>query len=175
MKKVFTMTLALVLMIVLAGCSSGGSSQSSSQQSAQQSSGVTQADRDAAAAYIGSDEFGNLSDYVTTAMDGVVELADNGNATELQERFQKISGMIEAMEGTTVPDTCKDVDYTLMQLARAEAVALADFSDAALAKSTGDLEAATKALDEANEYVEKAKQFTEEYNQATNELMARFK
>ena len=173
MKRISLLALAIVVAMVVFGCSGGASSQQTSQQSSQSAS-VTQADRDAAAAYIGSKEYGDLSAYVGTVMDGVVELADSGNAAELQDRFQKLSAMIEAMDGLSVPDTCKDVDYALRQLARAEAVAIGDYSDAALAKSNGDSDAATKALAEAGEYVDLAKQFTEEFGAATNELMARF-
>lgn len=174
MKRISLIALVIAVAMVMFGCSGGASSQQASQQSSQQSSGVTQADRDAAAAYIGSKEYGDLSAYVLTVMDGVVELADGGNAAELQDRFQKLSAMIEAMDGLSVPDTCSDVDYSLKQLARAEAVALADFADAALSKSSGNLEAAAKSLEEANEYVDKAKQFTQEFNDATNALAARF-
>lgn len=173
MKRISLSVLAIAVALVMIGCSGGASSQQASQQSSK-SANVTQADRDEAAAYIGSKEYGDLSAYVLTVMDGAVELADGGNAAELQDRFQKISAMIEAMDGLTVPDTCSDVDYSLKQLARAEAVALADFADAALSKSAGNLDAAAKSLEEANEYIEKAKQFTQEFNDATNALAARF-
>ncbi len=176
MEKIITIAASLVLVLSLAGCGSNGSTQASSASSnaSSQNATVTEADRQAAAAYIGSAEYGALSEYVGTAIDGIVELADKGEVAEIQGRFEKLSGMITAMDSVSVPDTCKDVDNALKQLARAEAVALADFSEVAIARAAGDSNAAAKSLDEANEYLEQAKRFQTEFANATNELMGRF-
>lgn len=176
MKKAFTIAASLALVLSLAGCGSNSSTQPSSTSSSveNRSAAITEADRQAAAAYIGSSEYGALSEYVGTAMDGIVELADQGEVAEIQGRFEKLSSMITAMDNVSVPDTCKDVDNALKQLARAEAVALADFSEVAVARAAGDNEMASKSLDEANEYLEQAKRFQAEFADATNELMGRF-
>lgn len=176
MKKAITIAASLALALSLTGCGSNSSTQTSSASSnaSSQSATIMEADRQAAAAYIGSAEYGALSEYVGTAIDSIVELADQGEVAEIQGRFEKLSSMITAMDNVSAPDTCKDVDNALKQLARAEAVALADFSEVAIARAAGDSDAATKSLDEANEYLEQAKRFQKEYADATNELMGRF-
>lgn len=177
MGKVCMSAMALFIALSLAGCSagSGNTTQESTQATAEsQGTSVTEEERQAAISYIGSTEYGNLSAYVLTALDGAIDLADQGNAEELQGRFWELSGMIEAMDGLEVPEICADVHHNLMQLARAEAVALADLSEAAAFKAAGDDDSAARSLEEANEHIKQATQFADDLDSATNDLTERF-
>lgn len=177
MKKVFALLASIMISISLVGCNSGGgsnSNQDAGTQISSKGSAITDEDRQAAAAYIGSTEYGELSEYVNTCLDGVVELADKGDVTELQARAGKMTEMITAMESLDVPGTCSDLHAALLQLARAESVALVDFSEVAIARSVGDDDVAAKSLEEANEYLDLAKQFSADYNEAMDELIELF-
>lgn len=170
--KIASLLAAAMIVMMMAGCASGSASSADKDSSAESgsaaslsSSSLTDEQKNELLDYLQSSQKTELDSAIEEANDGLTDLIQNKDASEIDHRSLVISEAVKNAEGMDVPAICETLHYNKVQCGRAMFIALADYS----AAMAGGSDSKAK-LDEAGEYLNKATEFTKAYDEEIQRL-----